>query len=170
MAIPRKALLLGGFVIVVAAIVVTLVLVMDESPAGPTAATTTTLPSDGDEVDLSSPENAARSFAEAVEAGDGEAIADLTCVADDKCVNEYSEGAGPEELAEARDKIVEGADELATQLAGAKFGTVSDGPRPGMKEVDYRTPAMANGESAYLIFAEFDGTWLYMGGGANPTG
>jgi hypothetical protein len=166
----RKALpwVIGGVVLAVIVTVLVVALSRDD-----VAGSDDSTPISGDataptseKADLSSPDKAAESFATAVAAGDGPAIAELTCVADDACVEQYSKGADPAELAEARDKIVEGADELAAQLKGAEFGAVADGPEPGMKQVEYRTPAMAAGETGYLIFAEFDRTWLFMGGGA----
>jgi len=168
----RKALpwVIGGVVLAVIVTVLVVALSRDEFAGSddniPISGDATATAPASEAADLSSPDKAAESFAAAVAAGDGPAIAELTCVAEDACIEQYSKGADPAELAEARDKIVEGADELAVQLKGAEFGAVADGPEPGMKQVDYRTPAMAAGETGYLIFAEFDGTWLFMGGGA----
>lgn len=144
-----------GAVVLAAAVVIPLALTDDDTPETPRA----------ERYDLSSPERAAESFAGAAAAGDGPALLALTCVADPGCVQRQGLGAA-EQVDQAKQMIVAGVADLATQLDSAQFTDATEASVPGAMEVGYRTPGMPAGERRTLMFVEFEGRWLYLGSAA----
>ena len=112
--------------------------------------------------DLSSPERAARSFADAAAAGDEDGLLGLTCVAHPECVTQQGQ-VSPDEVEDAKAVLRDGMGRLAGELGDAEFGQVSEASLPGAVEVGYTTPASPDGLRQALIFVELDGVWLYVG-------
>lgn len=169
--------LIAWVVAVVVVVVVTLVLTSghagdgdDEPAAGGTAgtaattsATTSGTTSAGGGYDLSTPENAARSFASAAAAGSGDTLLTLACVGHVSCVHEHATDLGAAQLDDARAVIRDNAPELAHHLRGVEFSPAVDGAVPGAKDVPYRTPAMAADARLTLTFVRSGDDWLYYG-------
>jgi hypothetical protein len=161
--------LIGGAVVVVAVVVGTVLLTTGHAGDGgepraaapTTAATPASATAPEGTYDLSTPEEAARSFAAAANTGSGEALLELACVGRLACVSEHAAGASEEQLTDGRNQIREGVYELAEHLGGAEFGPAVDGTAPGTKDVPYRTPAMAGDAQLTLTFVQSEGDWLF---------
>ncbi len=117
--------------------------------------------------DLSTPEGAARAFAQSAAVGDVDGVIAVTCLGDDGCAAEHGDGVTDDQLRAAKKVIADNVHEIGNLFARVRFTSARPGAEPGTQEVDYRLPGMR--ARNYLVFVEHEDRWLYIGTGTGPT-